>query len=106
MLHGSETWPVRKENEVALQRAEMRMARWMCGVKLKDRFPSKELRVRLRIDDITLALQQNRLRWYEHVLRKDDNWVKKCMEYDVEGPRPKRTWKEAVEKDCQVKHVN
>jgi len=22
MLHGSETWPVRKENEVALQRAE------------------------------------------------------------------------------------
>jgi len=26
MLHGSETWPVRKENEVALQRAEMRMA--------------------------------------------------------------------------------
>ena len=24
MLHGSETWPVRKENEVALQRAEMR----------------------------------------------------------------------------------
>ena len=25
MLHESETWPVRKENEVALQRAEMRM---------------------------------------------------------------------------------
>jgi len=44
MLHGSETWPVRKENVVALQRAEMRMVRWMCGVKLKDRFPSKELR--------------------------------------------------------------
>jgi len=36
MLHGSETWPVRKENVVALQRAEMRMVRWMCGVKLKD----------------------------------------------------------------------
>jgi len=27
MLHGRETWPVRKENEVALQRAEMRMVR-------------------------------------------------------------------------------
>ena len=37
MLHGSETWPVRKENVVALQLAEMRMVRWMCGVKLKDR---------------------------------------------------------------------
>jgi len=27
MLHGSETWPVKKENEVALQRAEMKMVR-------------------------------------------------------------------------------
>ena len=48
ILHGSETWPVRKENEVALQRAEMRMVRWMCNVKAKDRVRSKELR---EIDD-------------------------------------------------------
>jgi len=84
MLHGSETWPVRKENVLALQRAEMRMVRWMCGIKLKDRFPSKKLRERLGVDDIVLVLQQNRLRWYGHVLRKeDDDWVKKCMEYEV-----------------------
>jgi len=44
MLHGSETWPVRKE--VALHRAEMRMVRWMCGIKLQDRVPSKGLRER------------------------------------------------------------
>ena len=49
MLHGSETCPVRKENVVALQRAEMRMVRWMCDVKLKDRLPSKELRERLGV---------------------------------------------------------
>jgi len=47
MLHRSETWPVRKENEVALQRAEMRMVRWMCNVKV--RVPSKEWRERLGI---------------------------------------------------------
>ena len=41
MLHGSETWPVRKENEVALQWSEMRMVRWMCGIKLPDGVPSK-----------------------------------------------------------------
>ena len=57
MLHGSETWPVRKENVVALQRAEMRMVRWMCGVKLKDRLPSKELRERLGVDDIANILK-------------------------------------------------
>jgi len=72
MLHGSETWPVRKENEVALQRAEMRMVRRMCNVKVKDRVPSKELRERLGIDNIILILQQIRLRWYGHVLRKED----------------------------------
>jgi len=32
----SETWPIRKENEVALKRADMRMVRWLCGVKLQD----------------------------------------------------------------------
>ena len=113
MLHGSETWPVRKENVVALHRTEMRMVRWMCGVKLKDRLPSKELRERLGIDDIALVLQQNRLRWYGHVLQKDDDdddWVKKCMEYEVEGPRPrgrpKRTWREVIQENCQARKLN
>jgi len=82
ILHGSKTWPIRKENEEELQQAEMRMVRWMCGVKLQHIVPSKGLRERLRLDDIILVLQQNRLRWYGHVLRKEDNdWVKKCMEY-------------------------
>jgi len=79
--------------------------------KVKDRVPSKELRERLGIDDIILILQQNRLRWYGHVLRKEDtDWVKKRMEYEVEGSRPrgrpKRTWKEVVQKDCQTHNLN
>jgi len=37
MLHGSETWPIRKENEAALHWAEMTMVRWMCGIKLQDK---------------------------------------------------------------------
>ena len=58
-----------------------------------------------------LVLQHNRLRWYGHVLRKyDDDWVKKCMEYEVESPRPrrrpKRTWREVVEMDCQARKLN
>ena len=85
------------------------MVRWIC--KVKDRVLSKELRERLGIDDIILVLQQNRLRCYGHVLRKEDtDWVKKCMEYDVEGSRPKgrskRTWKEVVQKDCQARNLN
>jgi len=45
------------------------------------------------------------------VLRKEDNdWVKKCMEYEVEGARPrirpKKTWRQIVEKDCQARKLN
>jgi len=40
----------------------------------------------------------------------DDDWVKKCMEYEVEGPRPrgrpKRTWREVVQEDCQAGKLN
>ena len=87
------------------------LASCMCGIKLKDGLPSKELRERLGVDDIALILQQNRLRWYGHVLRKDDDdCVKKCMEYEVEGSRPrgrpKRTWKEVVREDCQARKLN
>jgi len=42
MLHGSETRSERKENEVALQQAEMRIVRWMYNVKVRDRVLSKE----------------------------------------------------------------
>ena len=44
MLYGSETWFVKKENQVALQWTEMRIVRWMCGVKLIDRVSSKDQR--------------------------------------------------------------
>jgi len=98
-------------NEVALQRAEMSMVRWMCGVKLQNTVPSKGLREKLGLDDIISVLQQNRLQWYQHVLQKEDNdWVKKCMEYEVDGARPrgrpKKSWREIVEKDCEVCKLN
>jgi len=56
-------------------------------------------------------LQQNKLRWYGHVLQKEDtDWVKKYMEYEVEGSiprgRPKTTWREVVQKDCQARNLN
>jgi len=70
----------------------------MCGIKLQDRVPRKGLRVKLGLGDIISVLQQNKLQWYGHVLRKEDNgWMKKCMEYEVEGSnprrRPKKSWR-------------
>jgi len=69
------------------------------------------LRERLRLDDIISVLQQNRLQWYGHLLRKkDSDCMKKCMEYEVDGARPrdrpKKTWREIVEKDCLAHKLN
>ena len=58
-------------------------------------------------DDIALVLQQNRMHWYGHVLRKDDDdWVKKCMEHEVEGSTKGKTWKEVIREDCQARKLN
>jgi len=66
-----------------------------------------KLRESLGLDDIISVLQQNRLQ----VLRKEDNdWVKKCMVYEVHGAiprgRPKKTWTEIVQKECQACKLN
>ena len=44
-------------------------------------------------------------------MRKEDNdWVKKCMEYEVDGfrpmGRPKWTLREVEQKDCQARKLN
>jgi len=83
------------------------MVRWMCNVKTKDRVPSKELR-EIEIDDIILIQQQNRLRWYGHVLRKEDtDWVNKCMEYEVEGSNQEVDQRGHGERLCKkiAKHI-
>ena len=53
---------------------EMRMIRWMCGVKLNERKKSEEL---LGLEPVSLMTKKSRLRLFGHVERKDDNdWVK------------------------------
>jgi len=61
MLLGSDIWTVRKENEVSLQQAKMRMVRWMCNVKVKVRVPGRVERETIGLDDVIFVLQQNRL---------------------------------------------
>jgi len=44
------------------------------------------------------------------VAKRRHDWVKECMEYEAEGARPrgrpKRTWGNIVQKDCQVRKLN
>ena len=72
MVYASETWAVRVEEEQRMQRNENVMLRWMCGVTLKDKVPTVELRKRLGIEGVVEVMRRGRLRWFGHVERKTD----------------------------------
>ena len=89
----------------------MQMIRWMCGISLKDRRTNEELRRLVGVGPTTTVIRSDRLRWYGHVMRKnDEDWVKKCMEYRVEGRRPvgrpRKTWSESVKTDMAELEIN
>ena len=106
MLYGSETWPLKREEEAKLERNEMKMIRWMVGVKVTDRVRNTDLRKRLGLEELQIILRKRRLRWFGHVERREGEWVKECMKINVSGKtprgRPKKTWWEIVEKDMKM----
>ena len=79
-MHGSETCTMKVERELKMNRTEMSMIRWMCGVKLNEMKKSEELRELLGLVPVSLMIKNSRLRWFGHVQRKDDNdWVRRCI---------------------------
>jgi len=106
MLYGSETWVMKKDTESKLIRNENQMLRWMCGVKLLDKISCRELRSRLGLESIEVVMRRRRLRWFGHVERKEEHWVKRCMELEISGckpkGRPKKTWWETIQTDMKA----
>ena len=49
MIYESETWPMKFEDKQRRERVERMIVRHMCGVTLKDKKTSEELRQRLGI---------------------------------------------------------
>ena len=108
MLYGSETWCL-KENEMAiLRRTERAMVRAKCGVKLRDRRSTEDLREMLGLEEpLELRARANGVRWYGHVLRKDDEHVlRKAMEFELDAKRkrgrPKKMWQRQVGEDSAL----
>lgn len=107
MMYGGESWPIKKENEDTLVRAERRMIRMICGVTLNNRENSRDLLERIGlVDDIRVGVKKARLRWFGHVLRRDvDVGVKRAFLFKVEDKsgrgRPGKTWYEVVRNDMR-----
>ena len=60
ITYGSEAWPMRVEDMRRLERAEK--IRWMCGVSLRNRKTSEEIRNRLGLVSVSDLVRQGRLR--------------------------------------------
>ena len=63
MTYGSGLIPLLADVGLKFERAEMQMIRWMCGVSLKDRRTSEELRKLVEVESITTVIRSGRMRW-------------------------------------------
>ena len=107
MFYGSETWCLREIDMAVLRRTERAMVRSMCGVKLVDSKKMEELMEMLGLKEtLDRMAKANGVRWYGHVLRRDDdNILKRAVMLEVNGKRkrerPKLTWRRQVEESVK-----
>ena len=90
-----------------LRRTERAMVRSMSEVKLVDRNDAEELMKMVGLkENLDKMAQANEVRWYGHVVRRDEESIlKKAMMLQVNGQRkrgrPKQTWKRQVEESLK-----
>uniref|UniRef100_A0A8D9FDT2 Endonuclease-reverse transcriptase n=1 Tax=Cacopsylla melanoneura TaxID=428564 RepID=A0A8D9FDT2_9HEMI len=75
MLHGAETWAVKKVQEKRLEVAEMKMLRWSCGVTKLDRIRNEVIRGKIKVTELSKKVQERRLQWFGHVERRDESYI-------------------------------
>ena len=68
-----------------LQTTERRMLRIICGVTLRDKVESTVIALKAGVDDLEVDLRQKRLRWFEHIARRDEEVeIKKVFGLKIE----------------------
>jgi len=88
MLYSAETWGLKRAQEKRIYVAEMKMLRFACGVTKLDRIRNERIRGTIKVKEISKKVQERRLQWYGHVMRKDEDYVeKRVMEMEVPGRR-------------------
>ena len=111
MLYGSETWAIKKAQEKRLEVAEMRMLRWMCGVSRRDRLRNDHVRGSLKVTGLGRKIQERRLCWYGHVMRREVGYVgRRTMDMLVEGKRrrgrPRLRWMDKLREDLAMRGLS
>ena len=89
MLYGSETWCLRENEMKILRRTKRAMVRAKCGTKLMEKKWTGDLMEMLGLKETVVQMAKaNGVRWYGHVLRRDDGHVLRiALEFELKGKR-------------------
>ncbi|VDO85005.1 unnamed protein product [Heligmosomoides polygyrus] len=90
---------------------EAKMLRWTAGVTRMDRIRNEAIRQKFGVAPIADKMCEARLRWYGHVLRGNEDSVRKIgLEVEVSGKRPrgrpKQRWSITLHTDLKVTGVH
>ena len=83
----------------------------MSGVTKLDRIRNEIIRGTTKVGKISKEVQESWLKWYGHVLRREDEYVGKIvMAMEVPGNRrrgrPKRRWMDTIGNDLSEKELS
>ena len=101
MVYGLETVAVTKKQ---VEVAEMKMLRFAMGVTRKDKIRNEYIRSTVKVERLGMKMREGRLRWYGHVMKRDQEYVgRKMMEMELLGKRrrgrSKRRFIDVVKED-------
>ena len=85
---------------------EMKMLRFAMGVTRKDKIRNEHIRSTVKVERLGMKMREGRLRWYGHVVRRDQEYVvRKMMEMELPGKRkrrrPKKRFLDVVKEDMK-----
>ena len=88
MVYELETVAVMKKQVEEIEIAEMKMLRFAMGVTRKDMIKNEHIRSTVKVERLGIKMRKGRLRWYGHVMRRDQEYVgRKMMEMELPGKR-------------------
>ena len=82
----------------------MKMLRFAMGVTRKDKIRNVYIRGTVKVERLGMKMRDGRLRWYGHVMRRDQEYVgRRVMEMELPGKRkrerPRRRFLDVVKED-------
>ena len=106
MVYRLETVAVTKKQVEEMEVREIKMLRFAMGVTRKDKIRNEYIRGTVKVEQLGIKMREGRLRWYGHVMRRDQKYVgRKMMKIELpekkKRGRPKRKFLDVVKEDTK-----